>query len=90
MSHQMTPEIEAAWKGIIAKAWADDGFKQRLKDSPNDVFAEAGVDAPTGVNFVVVENEPTRMHLVLPAAPTGDLSVEPMERAAVSDYDPGF
>jgi len=90
MSNQMTPEIETAWKEIIAKSWADASFKQSLKDDPHGTLAAAGVPAPPGVNFVIVENEADRMHLVLPSAPGGDLSVEPMERAAVSDYDPGF
>ena len=87
---KMSPEIEQKWKQVIAKCWEDARFKQSLIDDPNAVLAAEGVEVPAGVNFVVVENEADRMHLVLPAAPGSDLSVEAMDRAAVSDYDPGF
>ena len=86
----MTPDIEEKWKSIIAKAWNDAKFKQSLVDDPNKALQDAGIDVPGGVNFVIVENEADRLHLVLPAAPGGDLSVESVDRAAVSDYDPGF
>ena len=87
---EMSPDIEAKWKSIVGKAWGDERFKQSLLDNPNKALQDAGIAAPGGVNFVVVENEPDRIHLVLPAAPSGDLSVEAVDRAAVSDYDPGF
>lgn len=90
MADQMTPEMEKTWREIVAKCWTDNRFKQSLMDNPNKVIADAGIQVPGGVNFVVVENEPGRIHLVLPAAPAGDTSVSPMDQGAVSDYDPGF
>lgn len=87
---KMTKEIEAAWHKTIAKAWEDPKFKRALQDDPNKVLAANGVSIPAGVNVVVVENEPNRLHLVLPAKPGGDVSVGKLDRAAVSDYDPGF
>lgn len=83
----VTPETQAAWRGIIAQAWNDEGFKSRLMDDPGSVLRGAGVAVPEGVHFVVVENEPNRVHLVLPAKPTGDVSIS---AAPESDYDPGF
>lgn len=85
----MTPEIQTAWRGIVARAWADEQFKQKLMDNPNQVLAEVGVAIPAGVNFVVVENEPSRVHLVLPSQPTGNAAVQEMQHIE-SDYDPGF
>lgn len=82
-------EYEAAWKEIVAKSWADDKFKKNLVANPNKVLSDAGMSLPAGVNFVVVENEPSRIHLVLPAQPSGDVSVE-ARGATGSDYDPGF
>lgn len=64
-----TSELQAVWRNIVARAWSDATFKQRLLDNPNDVMREAGVPLLDGVNFVVVENEPSRVHLVLPVRP---------------------
>jgi len=86
---EMTPEMETKWREIITKSWQDARFKQSLLDDPNKVLSENGISVPGSVNFVVVENESDRIHLVLPAPPSG-VSVESMDRAAVSDYDPGF
>ncbi|MCZ6892733.1 MAG: NHLP leader peptide family RiPP precursor [Gammaproteobacteria bacterium] len=87
---EMTPEIEEKWKQVIGKAWGDTRYKQSLIDNPNKALQDVGISIPGGVNFVVVENEADRIHLVLPAAPGGDLSVESLDRASVTDYDPGF
>ncbi|MET0702793.1 MAG: NHLP leader peptide family RiPP precursor, partial [Mycobacterium sp.] len=58
-------------------AWADDAYKQRLSDDPSGVLADAGITVPTGVEVRVVENTPTVMHLVVPAAPAdGEISEE--------------
>jgi hypothetical protein len=84
-----TPERQAAWRSVVAKAWSDDSFKQKLIDDPNTVLASSGVDVPQGLNIVVVENEPDRVHLVLPARPDSDVSVKGMPLTE-SDYDPGF
>ena len=86
---EMTPEIEEKWREIVAKSWVDAKFKESLLDNPNQVLSENGVDVPGNINFVVVENEPDRLHLVLPSAPS-DVSVESVDRSSVSDYDPGF
>lgn len=83
----VTPETQNAWRGVIAKAWTDDQYKRRLIDDPNAVLQSAGLPLPQGVHFVVVENEPDRVHLVLPAKPSGDVSIEELHE---SDYDPGF
>jgi hypothetical protein len=69
MSISATSELQAVWRSVVARAWSDDAFKRRLLDNPNDVMREAGLALPDGVNFVVVENEPSRVHLVLPVRP---------------------
>ena len=85
----MTPDIQTAWRGIVARAWADEQFKQKLIDNPNQALAAAGVSVPAGVNFVVVENEANRVYLVLPSQPNGNAAVQEMQHIE-SDYDPGF
>lgn len=84
-----TPERQAGWRSVVAQAWSDDSFKQKLIDNPNAVLAQSGVDVPEGVNIVVVENEADRVHLILPTRPDKDVSVKGMPLTE-SDYDPGY
>lgn len=75
-------QFSAQWNKIIAKAWADDDYKQRLISAPAQVLAEEGIDVPAGMRFEVVESTPTKTYLVLPVAhATGDV-VEGDERQA--------
>jgi Nitrile hydratase, alpha chain len=83
----MTPETQAGWRDIVTRAWSDDEFKQKLIDDPHTVLADAGLPVSEKVNYVIVENEPQLVHLVLPARPGGDVSINHMTD---SDYDPGF
>jgi hypothetical protein len=82
-----TEESKSAWRGIVARAWSDAEFKARLLDDPNTVLTENGLSVPAGVHVVIVENEPARVHLVLPAKPGDELSVAELNEG---DYDPGF
>jgi hypothetical protein len=61
---------------VIAQAWSDEDFKQRLKDDPHAALAEHGIDAPPDTRITVVENTADAIHLVLPAAPDGEISEE--------------
>ena len=61
---------------VIAQAWSDEAFKQRLKDDPHAALAEHGIDVPPGQRITVVENTADAVHLVLPAAPDGEISEE--------------
>jgi hypothetical protein len=64
---------------IIAKAWADDGFKARLLADPTAVAAAEGIAVPAGVKIVVHENKPGELHVVLPAKPSANLSDAELE-----------
>ena len=75
MSTKMTPELKKSWNTLIVKCWEDDKLKSSLIDDPNRVLQANGITIPSGVSFVVVENEPNRVHLVLPSKPSGDVSV---------------
>lgn len=83
----MTGNIEAGWREIVVRAWGNDEFRRQLMDDPRTVLAAAGLPVSEQVNYVVVENEPQLIHLVLPARPDSDVSVIHM---TASDYDPGF
>jgi hypothetical protein len=76
---------ERMWGQIVARAWSDEDFKQRLLSDPQVVLAEYGMEAPAGIEFQVVEDTPTVQHLVLPASPEGDLTDEELVGASVAD-----
>lgn len=80
----------AAWDRAVVRAWKDQEFKQKLIDDPHGTLAEMGFQAPKGVHLVIVENTPDRRHLVLPAAPSGDVSVTELDRSPLHDYDATF
>jgi hypothetical protein len=64
----------------VAKAWADEGYKQRLLSDAPAVLKEEGVDVPAGMKIKVVENTRDTVYMVLPAAPESeDGSIENVE-----------
>src|SRR5438067_428591 len=50
---------------LVARAWVDPGFKQRLLSDPKAACAEMGIDATSLVEFVVLENTETVHNLVV-------------------------
>jgi hypothetical protein len=63
---------------IIAKAWMDDEFKQRLLSEPTEVLQEEGLETPPGVEIRMLENTDNLLYMVLPAKPDG-VEVEGVE-----------
>jgi hypothetical protein len=59
------------WGQVVARAWSDDAFKQRLIGDPKAVLTEAGLPVPPNLSVQVHETTPTQVHLVLPPPPTG-------------------
>ncbi|MEI8185818.1 MAG: NHLP leader peptide family RiPP precursor [Chlorobiaceae bacterium] len=75
-------EQQQAMGKIIAKAWADEAYKQRLIDDPADLLNEEGVQVPDGMTVKVVENTPVLFHVILPQKPDGELSLDDLGSAA--------
>jgi hypothetical protein len=69
---------------VVARAWRDAAFKQRLLAEPAAALREAGVQVPEGLQVRVVENAPGLVHLILPARPGDDLSDEQLDQVAAS------
>lgn len=65
-----------AYARIHAKAWQDEGYRQRLLDDPAAVLREEGLHVPEGKTVRVVENTPDVAHFVLPAKPASPLREE--------------
>ncbi len=66
---------------LIAKAWADEAFKARLKNDPKAAMKELGIDPPA-MELQVVESTPQKMYLVIPPKPTGELSDQALDKIA--------
>ena len=68
---------------IIAKAWADDDYKQRFISDPATVLREEGADVPEGVTFKVLEAKENESWIILPPKPAeADMFEEVEERLA--------
>ncbi len=59
---------------VIAKAWADPKYKNRLKREPRKVLGEEGLAPPKGARVKVVENSATSLHFVLAHKPEGEIT----------------
>jgi len=73
------------WSLIVARAWADDEFKDRLLSDPRTVLRENGIEIAPDVHVNVVENTEKLVYFTLPANPSGDLSEEELSPVAGAD-----
>lgn len=71
-------EFFRRWPQVVAKAWADERFKEELIADPATVLAGMGLELPEGVQPKVTESEGDTQLLVLPQRPPG-LSIEHLE-----------
>jgi nitrile hydratase alpha subunit len=54
---------------IIAKAWSDSAFKERLLKHTKTVLEEEGVAVPPGKEVRAIEDTDSLVHFVIPAKP---------------------
>jgi hypothetical protein len=82
----------AAYAKVVAQAWIDPAFKEKLLAEPAIVLAAAGVAVPADVTVKLVENTDKLVHLVLPSPPAeGELSDEALDGVAGGKtYPPGY
>ena len=82
---------QETWLKIIAKAWDEEAFKERLLKEPNEVLKEYHNEIPPGVTYEVLEDGVKGKHyLVLPPKPPkGELVIDNFGRDSQSG-DPGF
>ena len=79
-----TLEERKEYAKIIARAWADEEFKQRLLGDPSTVLKENGIDIPAGMTVRFVERQETEILVPLPPQPpeSAELSDEDLEKVA--------
>ncbi len=79
-------DIRKKWQKIIAKAWTDDSFRQRLIAEPVACLKPEGIETAPGVELRVVEDTEKVLYLVLPPRPgTHELSMEELQSVAAGD-----
>ena len=67
---------------VVAKAWADEEFKQRLLADPAAVLQAEGITVPQGVELRAVENTDKVLYFMLPPKPSAELSDEQLDQLA--------
>jgi len=63
---------------IIARAWSDESFKERLISNPRAVLAEYEIFLPAGVEVKVLEQTVDVMYIVVPLKPGEEWLIKPM------------
>ncbi|MBS0650973.1 MAG: NHLP leader peptide family RiPP precursor [Verrucomicrobia bacterium] len=79
---EMHEAFHKAWSKMIAKAWNDPAFKEKLMKTPLAVFKEEGIQIPEGIQFKVDENTHKVIHLTIPEKPQGNLSESQLKDVA--------
>lgn len=65
------------FREIIARAWKDENFKQRLLSDPKTIFGEAGITLPSNVKVKMHVDTPDTINFVIPRNPAeSELSEE--------------
>lgn len=67
---------------VVAKTWADEGYKARFLADPAAVLQEEGIAVPAGVELRAVENTDSVLYLTLPPKPSDDLTDEQLNQVA--------
>jgi len=83
---QKRAEFQKAWARIVAKAWSDPEFKERLLEDPSSVLESHGIEIPAGTHLEISENTSDTFHLTLPEKPSGELSVKQLEKIAAGEH----
>ena len=82
---------ELVWGQIVARAWCDEGFMNRLRSDPRSVLAEHDLEVPPGTEVEVVlgtevkvDDTDTGRRFILPASPPPGLFEEDLVEGAVA------
>jgi hypothetical protein len=76
-------EIAKRYAKLVAKAWADEAFRQHLISNPATVLRESGFDVPEGKDVRIIEADMEKtIYFVLPP--------KPAEAFSESDVDPAL
>ena len=68
---------------IVAKAWTNESFKQRLLMHPKQTLEQEGITCPSR-DVKIVENSHNTTYYVLPEKPRGNLSDRELREIAAA------
>src|SRR6516165_9004583 len=82
------------WSQIVARAWCDEDFMNRLRSDPRAVLAEHGLEVAPGTEVQVAEGPEAKVEddsegvrcFILPARPSEELIDEELMGDAVAWY----
>ncbi len=83
MSREQYQERLKAYGRVVAKAWDDEAFKQRLLTDPKAALQAEGLSFPEDAEVRVVEPNDRLVYFSLPPKPAG-LSVEQLSAEQLS------
>ena len=63
-------QFQKAYGKIVAKAWADEGFKNKLLADPKAVLKENGIEFPENTKLNILEGKEGEINLILPPTPS--------------------
>jgi hypothetical protein len=77
MSQSTSDDGSGVWGHIVRRAVEDPDFRESLLSDPRSTVEQAtGSEIPADLEIVVVENTPTKFHLVLPSE---DIDLEELD-----------
>ncbi len=71
-----------AYGKVIAQAWSDPAFAERLKTDPAAALAEAGIKVPEGAKVTSYFAEANEVVVLVPPKPPEELADEALEAMA--------
>ena len=75
-------EDSSGYSQLVARTWADPGFRQKLLSDPRSVLPEFGINVPAGVDIRIVENNDKVVYFTLPPKPSEELDEEQLAGVA--------
>ncbi len=82
---------ELVWSQIVARAWCEQDFMERLLSGPREVLAEYDLEAPPGSEVEVVIGPEVKVdyadgvrRFILPAHPGQEMAIEDLFGGAVA------
>jgi len=77
---ELRSQYAKRWGRIVARAWVDEAFKERLLAEPKAVLWEYGIPVPASRGVRVLELPEQAAYFVLPPRPRGELTDEQLDR----------
>jgi hypothetical protein len=85
------------WSQVVARAWCDQEFKERLLSDPRNALAEHGMDVPEGTEVQVVEGAEVKVEdagqarrFTFPIAPPDELTEEDLGGGGMTQFYSGW